>query len=116
MGVRGNLRTMTLPDVLQWIGLNRKTGLLNSLTRDGVFFVPAGEVNYYHALAYEARGQLGKAIIYYQKFVNSGAHPKFQKRARENLQRLRKQLLNQFKTPPTITPVLPSKTLKPVLP
>ena len=34
MGVSGNLRTMTLPDVLQWIGVNRKTGLLE-LERGG---------------------------------------------------------------------------------
>lgn len=88
--------------------VNRATGKLKELSRDGVFFVPAGEIYYYHALSYEARGELGSAVVYYQKFLSSGAHPKFQARAKENLKRLRKQLLTQFKKqPPMISPVLP---------
>ncbi len=89
----------------------RGSGELRSLTRSGVFFVPRGEVHYYHALGYESQGKLAKAILHYEKFIASKAHAKFQPRAKENLKRLRNQLLKQFtkQPPPTmLTPVLPS--------
>lgn len=91
--------------------IDRSTGALRSLSRTGVFFVPDGEVHYYHALGYEALGQPAMAIVHYQKYLRSGAHPQFAQRAKENLKRLRKQVLKQLnkKGPPGIlTPVLPS--------
>ena len=49
------------------------------------FFVPRGEEYYYFALAYEAFGKTEDAIEYWQKYIDSGAHPEFQPRARAHL-------------------------------
>jgi len=49
------------------------------------FFVPKGEENYYFALAYEAFGLNDSAIAYWKKFIDSGAHPEFQPRAKAHL-------------------------------
>jgi tetratricopeptide (TPR) repeat protein len=53
------------------------------------FYVPDGEVFYYYALAYEALGRKAEAITAWQRFVDSGAHPPFQPRARDNLAALK---------------------------
>lgn len=87
-------------------------GKLRSISRDGVFFVPKGEIHYYYALGYEANGHLAKAILAYQQFIDSGAHPPFHRRARENIVRLRKELVKRLKSKPAptfITPVLPGQ-------
>ena len=49
------------------------------------FFVPIGEEYYYFALAYEAFGKTEDAIEYWQKYIESGAHPEFQPRAHAHL-------------------------------
>jgi tetratricopeptide (TPR) repeat protein len=53
-----------------------------------VFFVPAGEEEYYFALCDEAFGHGDTAIEHWKAFLRSGAHPKFQPRAKEHLDRL----------------------------
>lgn len=53
------------------------------------FFVPEGEHHYYLAVAFEALGEDARAIAEFEKFINSGAHPIFQPRAREHLVQLR---------------------------
>lgn len=92
--------------------VDRRTGLLRSLDpQKGVFFVPKGEINYYHALGFDALGQPAMAIVYYQRFLRSGAHPRFAPRARENIKRLRKKVMQQLKKtrpPGILTPVVPS--------
>jgi tetratricopeptide (TPR) repeat protein len=62
---------------------------LRRLTSDGVFFVPEGEIHYYLALGHESLGEHDRAIEHYERFLASGAHPRYQDRARENLARLR---------------------------
>jgi tetratricopeptide (TPR) repeat protein len=59
--------------------------------RGAVFFVPAGESNYYFALASEAFGNYGTALEYWTRYLQSGAHPEFQPRAREHVEQLRKK-------------------------
>jgi tetratricopeptide (TPR) repeat protein len=49
------------------------------------FFVPAGERFYYFALAEESLGMKADAIASYDLFIRSGAHPRYQARARHNL-------------------------------
>jgi tetratricopeptide (TPR) repeat protein len=59
--------------------------------RGAVFFVPAGEANYYFALAHEAFGNYGTALEFWNRYLTSGAHPEFQPRAREHIAQLRKK-------------------------
>jgi tetratricopeptide (TPR) repeat protein len=54
----------------------------------GTFFVPHGEVFYYYALAEEAFGQIDEALDHWHKYVASGAHPRYQPRAREHIDAL----------------------------
>ena len=49
------------------------------------FFVPAGEEYYYFALIYESFGRTEAAIEFWQKYIQSGAHPEFQPRAKAHL-------------------------------
>jgi len=55
---------------------------------DKVFYVPEGEVFYYAALANEALGHAREAIRAWKRYLESGAHPRFQPRARDNLRAL----------------------------
>jgi len=59
--------------------------------RGAVFFVPAGEANYYFALAHEAFGNNGAALEFWNRYLASGAHPEFQSRAREHVAQLHKK-------------------------
>jgi tetratricopeptide (TPR) repeat protein len=67
----------------------------DSFTKDylhrSVFYVPEGEVNYYLALVNEAFGNHGRALELWNRFVASGAHPQYQRRAREHIEQLRKK-------------------------
>jgi hypothetical protein len=49
------------------------------------FFVPRGEEYYYFALAHEAFDENEEAIEYWEKYIQSGAHPEFQPRAKAHL-------------------------------
>jgi tetratricopeptide (TPR) repeat protein len=55
-----------------------------------VFYVPAGEEQYYFALIFEAFGEVDEAITHWRRFIASGAHPQYQPRAREHLEALAK--------------------------
>jgi len=61
------------------------------LVLGSVFFVPRGEEYYYLALGNEAFGNYGTALEFWNRYVASGAHPEFQPRAREHLERLLKK-------------------------
>jgi tetratricopeptide (TPR) repeat protein len=52
------------------------------------FFVPAGEEYYYFALIYESFAMDENAIEYWQKYIQSGAHPEFRPRAKAHLETL----------------------------
>lgn len=56
----------------------------HDLAENDIFYVPAGEAYYYLALAHEALGNPQAAIAHYDRFLRSGAHPRFQPRARAN--------------------------------
>jgi tetratricopeptide (TPR) repeat protein len=68
--------------------------------RGGVFFVPAGEANYYFALAHEAFGNLGTALEFWNRYLASGAHPEFQPRAKEHIAQLHKKRVRAEPPPP----------------
>ncbi|HET7506503.1 MAG TPA: hypothetical protein VFK02_36035 [Kofleriaceae bacterium] len=69
-------------------------------TSGSVFFVPAGESNYYFALVNEAFGHHGAALELWNAYVASGAHPEFQPRAREHIEELRKKHVRAEPTVP----------------
>lgn len=65
---------------------------LRHLIRDkSVFYVPSGERFYYIALGFDALGYWDKAAEYYNAFIASRAHPRYQPRAKENLAWVKKQ-------------------------
>ncbi len=68
------------------------TDRLRELSQDGVFFVPEGEKEYYLALGWESLGDLRRALSHYRKFVESGAHPRYQKRAVDHIRRIEAKL------------------------
>lgn len=53
-----------------------------------VFYVPSGEEHYYFALAQEAFGNFDAAIQRWKDYLQSGAHPQYQPRAKEHLDAL----------------------------
>jgi tetratricopeptide (TPR) repeat protein len=57
-----------------------------------IFFVPTGELYYYLAITYEVIGDPRQAVFFYDKFIRSGAHPRYHPRAREHLERLEKEV------------------------
>jgi tetratricopeptide (TPR) repeat protein len=59
------------------------------ITKGNIFYVPAAEGSYYLGLIFEALGQSDQAIDAYERFIISGAHPRYHKRARENIADLR---------------------------
>jgi len=75
-------------DLIQSQGEQALTEFERSITTGRTFFVPAGEEFYYLALAYEAYGLDEIAIEDWQKYIQSGAHPEFQPRAKAHLDTL----------------------------
>lgn len=68
--------------------------------RRSVFYVPEGESHYYFALLNEAFGNDGPALELWNRYLQSGAHPEFQPRAREHIQQLRKRHVRPEQPPP----------------
>jgi tetratricopeptide (TPR) repeat protein len=87
---------------------------MRDLQRGSVFFVPAGEVDYYLALGYEALDDLDQAAKHYRRFIVSGAHPRYQARANENLRRIEKAMSRSGRRPaptrPERSPTTPKLT------
>lgn len=59
-----------------------------NVMKGSTFFVPAGEQHYYFALIDEAYGQNQNALDQWQAFIDSGAHPEFQPRAKQHIEAL----------------------------
>jgi len=76
---------------IQAQGLSGFEQFTNEYMRHSVFFVPAGESDYYFALINEALGRYAIALELWNSFIASGAHPEFQPRAREHIAELRKK-------------------------
>lgn len=68
---------------------------------NAIFFVPDGEIEYYFALAAEAFGNVNGAIQHWRRFIQSGAHPQYQARAKEHLDRLSLRKSIQIEVPIT---------------
>lgn len=94
-------------EIVQSQKLSGYRAFRESVFRGGTFFVPAGEVYYYYALAEEALGRADDAIIYWGRFIASGAHPQYQGRAREHLEALlaRKRAGAPAPPPPPLDPL-----------
>ncbi len=67
----------------------------NRYSRGEIFYVPKGEEFYYLALVYEAWGRLPESIEFWKQFIQSGAHPQFQGRAKQHLDALQTRLKAQ---------------------
>jgi tetratricopeptide (TPR) repeat protein len=78
-------RSEAAREVIQSQGMVALQAFHDSVMRGRTFFVPRGEEYYYFALAHEAFDDVDEAIEYWQKYIQSGAHPEFQPRAKAHL-------------------------------
>ncbi len=72
-------------------GLSAQQQFMRELQEKQIFFVPKGEEFYYFALISEAFDQNAAALTYWNAYLQSGAHPEFQPRAKQHLEALRKK-------------------------
>lgn len=84
-------RTQQALDVIKSLGRDQRDLFHTKVIRGDSFFVPEGEKYYYFALVDEALGLEDDAINYWRLFLNSGAHPQFQPRAKAHLDALLKK-------------------------
>ncbi|MDX2087245.1 MAG: hypothetical protein SFX73_05325 [Kofleriaceae bacterium] len=75
-------------DIVRRISRTELLDFQNAFVNKRVFFVPEGEEYYYFALIYEAAGADEMAIMGWQRFLASGAHPQYQPRAKQHLDAL----------------------------
>lgn len=85
-------------EVIQSLGREQRDQFHLRVLRGDTFFVPEGEKHYYFALSDEAFGFDDEAIENWKKFIASGAHPRYQPRAKAHLEALMKKKRNN-KTP-----------------
>lgn len=78
-------------DVIKSLGRDQRDVFHARVIRGDTFFVPEGEKFYYFALVDEALGLDDDAITYWRQFLNSGAHPQYQPRAKAHLDALLKK-------------------------
>ena len=75
-------------ELVRAMGVDELDTFKARVARGEVFFVPTGEERYYLALAEEAFGDFDQAIIDWQAFIDSGAHPQYADRAKANREAL----------------------------
>lgn len=86
--------------LIRELGIDNFTAFEHEFASGNVFFVPTGEEQYYFALGNEAFGDITQAIAHWRAFIRSGAHPQFQPRAKEHLDKLLlRKNLNKFEVP-----------------
>ncbi len=107
--------------VIRSLGMESYEGFHDEFTSGKVFFVPAGEEQYYFALANEAFGNSAQAIEHWRQYIRSGAHPQFQPRAKEHLDKLLRKNVNvRIESPITPDfgrePLMPKSPFDPVSP
>jgi tetratricopeptide (TPR) repeat protein len=78
-------------EVIASLGKEQRDQFHARVARGDTFFVPEGEKFYYFALVDEALGMEDDAITFWRQYLNSGAHPQFQGRARAHLDVLLKK-------------------------
>lgn len=94
-------RTQQAMDVIASLGRHNRDEFHARVATGSTFFVPEGEKFYYFALVDEALGLDEEAIEYWRQYINSGAHPQYQPRARAHLDNLlRKKRVRQLPIEP----------------
>ncbi len=71
-------------EIIASLGTSAFEEFRRSVESGEAFYVPLGEVFYYFALAEESLGLSDRALIDWERFLASGAHPEFAARARAN--------------------------------
>jgi tetratricopeptide (TPR) repeat protein len=94
-------RTPTALDLIRERGYQEFEDFESAFHRSDVFFVPAGEQHYYFALANEAFGNYSEAAQEWKAFIQSGAHPQFQPRAKQHLDALLGKKFQRWRPPPS---------------
>lgn len=74
--------------VIRLYGVKEYEAFKTQFAEGRVFFVPAGEEEYYFALSEEAFGNYEASITHWKRYIASGAHPQFQARARDHVGKL----------------------------
>lgn len=72
-------------EIIRSLGRDQRDLFYLGVMRGSTFFVPEGEKFYYFALADQAFGLDEEAIENWRRFINSGAHPAYQPRAKAHL-------------------------------
>lgn len=92
-------RTEQALEVIQSLGREQRDQFHLNVLKGQTFFVPEGEKHYYFALSDEAFGFDDEAIDNWKKFIASGAHPRYQPRAKAHLEALMKKRRGNNKIP-----------------
>jgi tetratricopeptide (TPR) repeat protein len=66
------------------LGQARVDEFVDDIAGGNMFFVPDGEVHYYLALAHEVLGRKARAIGAWDRYIRSGAYPRYQPRAKRH--------------------------------
>jgi len=77
-------------ELIRALGADEFERFKASVVKGETFFVPDGEVYYYLALCEDAFGVDDRAAIDWQRYIDSGAHPQYDDRAKANLAALAK--------------------------
>ncbi|HTL37636.1 MAG TPA: tetratricopeptide repeat protein [Kofleriaceae bacterium] len=91
-------------EVIQSLGREQRDQFHLKVIKGDTFFVPEGEKFYYFALSDEAFDFDDEAIDNWKRFIDSGAHPQFQPRAKAHLEAL---LVKKKRTKPSSSPFDP---------
>ena len=75
-------------EVIQSLGQSQREQFHVNVIHGDTFFVPEGEKYYYFALSDEAFGLDDEAVENWKRYIDSGAHPQFQPRAKAHLEAL----------------------------
>jgi len=71
-------------EIIRALGASELEQFKDAVRSGHTFFVPEGEVFYYLALAEDALGDVEDAARDWQNYIDKGAHPQFDERARAN--------------------------------
>lgn len=88
-------RSAQAMEVISSLGRSQRDEFHNRVAKGDTFFVPEGEKFYYFALVDEALGFDADAMDYWRQYINSGAHPQYQPRAKAHLDALKKKQQNR---------------------
>ncbi|MBA3538866.1 MAG: hypothetical protein H0T79_04500 [Deltaproteobacteria bacterium] len=81
--------------IIRELGPDRVRDFELSIKLGETFFVPDGEALYYRGLINEVLGNDANALVHWKGFIQSGAHPQFQARARQHVDAITRRLANK---------------------